>query len=150
MTTEMFSTRLNDLMSIESIGCRELARKIAVNHSCVICWLSGRFYPRYDVLIKLADCFNVSINYLLGIDTGLGEKAFKQNSISNVPERFCEKLQKYMEIERITKYRLSKKIKIGQTTLTKWFNCGSMPETAILIRIANLMGQTVDFLLSRE
>ncbi|MBR2646940.1 MAG: helix-turn-helix transcriptional regulator [Clostridia bacterium] len=47
------------------------------------------------------------------------------------------------------KHKLAERLEVGQCTLSRWFT-GSMPETAILIRIANLLDISLEELLGRE
>ena len=55
-----FSKRLKDLMEMEGLSNRALSMKINVGRASIRLWLSGRFYPRYDALIKLAAFFEVN------------------------------------------------------------------------------------------
>ena len=59
-------------------------------------------------------------------------------------------MNNYLVKEKLSKYMLAKKINVGQSTLNRWFNGKSMPETAVLMRIADLMSESVDYLLGRE
>lgn len=70
--------------------------------------------------------------------------------VEEVPARFLKILNKYMEIEGYTKYKLAKLLGMGQTTLNRWFERGSMPETSTLIKLSVLMKEPLDYLLSRE
>lgn len=47
-----FSKRLKDLMEMEGLSNRALSMKINVDRASIRLWLSGRFYPRYDALIR--------------------------------------------------------------------------------------------------
>ena len=49
---------------------RELAEKMGMSKSTVGMYEMGRREPDYETLEKIADFFNVDINYLLGKDTG--------------------------------------------------------------------------------
>ena len=144
-TSDSFSKRLNDLMTTENISRKRLCSKIKVQRKSLYCWLKGSNYPQYDALIKLADYFKVSINFLLGISNETYNSV--HCPIEEVQNQLCIKLKTYMEENSLTKYALAKKIGVGQCTLERWFSCNSMPETAVIVRIAKAMKQSVDSLL---
>ena len=142
---DKFSKRLVDLMTTENINRRQLCLKIGVQRKSLYCWLKGVNYPQYDALIKLSDFFKVSVNFLLGISND--DYNLERCSIDDVQKLFCSKLIIFMKENSLTKYAFAKKIGIGQSTMERWFKCGGMPETAVLIRISKATGYSVDYLL---
>ena len=85
-----FSKRLKDLMEMEGLSNRALSMKINVDRASIRLWLSGRFYPRYDALIKLAAFFNVSIDYLIGLENVTDNNVRKAVSMEEVQcQEFC-------------------------------------------------------------
>lgn len=73
MYLEKFSKRLKELMELEGFSIRALSLKIKVERRSIQLWLAGKFFPRYDALIKLSIYFGVRIDYLLGLDDTLIE-----------------------------------------------------------------------------
>ena len=73
MYLEKFSKRLKELMELEGLSVRALSLKINVERRSIRLWLAGKFFPRYDALIKLSVFFGVRIDYLLGRDDTLIE-----------------------------------------------------------------------------
>ena len=144
-SSNAFSKRLTDLMTTENISRRQLCAKINVQRKSLYSWLNGRNYPQYDALIRLVDYFTVSINFLLGISDEV--YCCEHCPIDEVQTQFCSKLRGFMKEKSLTRYSFAKKIGVGQTTFDRWFKCNSMPEIAVLIRIAKAMGQSVDYLL---
>lgn len=71
MYLEKFSKRLKELMELEGFSIRALSLKIKVERRSIQLWLAGKFFPRYDALIKLSIYFGVRIDYLLGLDDTL-------------------------------------------------------------------------------
>ena len=47
----------------------EVSNKLCAINQCVANWKNDSILPSVDVLIKLAKSFNVSTNYLLGLDS---------------------------------------------------------------------------------
>ncbi len=62
-----FCERVIQLMKQEGLTQKELAEKINVTEASVSRYLKGERVPRIDVLVKLSNVFNVSIEYLQGL-----------------------------------------------------------------------------------
>lgn len=62
----MFRFRLKELRG--SMSQQELANQLHVSRGAVGMWESNERMPNYKMLIKIANYFNVSIDYLLGND----------------------------------------------------------------------------------
>lgn len=149
MSLEVFSARLKELMQEEKTSARKLAKTLNLQRKSVFLWLNGKYYPKYDALIKLADYFEVNVSYLLGITDKIafvqktGEKPSSQ-------EIFRARLTGYMTEKGVTAYKMSKRLGIGQTVFKRWLIKGAMPETANLIKLALVMDESVEYLLGLE
>lgn len=64
---ESFIKKLSILLEEKNITQRELAEKINVTEVTISRYLSGERSPRIEIVNKIADFFNVSIDYLLGV-----------------------------------------------------------------------------------
>lgn len=60
-----FSQRLSEIMSERNISAYRLAKEIAVHQTTIKNWLDGKT-PRIEHMQKIADYFNVSIEWLTG------------------------------------------------------------------------------------
>ena len=151
MSIERFAERLNDLMRSEQVSRRALSLKTGLQRKSILNWLEGNYDPRYDALITLADFFRVSSDYLVGISKSNESKiVVGKTPAEEAPARFLEILNRYMQTEGYTKYKLAKLLDMGQTTVNRWFEQGSMPETSTLIKLSAVMKEPLDYLLSRE
>lgn len=65
---EKFSYRLTVLLDENNITQTELAKKIGTTNVTICRYISGERTPRIDVLIKICSVFNVSLDFLLGIE----------------------------------------------------------------------------------
>jgi len=65
-TGKVFSDRLKFLRKSKDISQEEFARAINVSRSAVALWETGRSYPNFDILIQIANFFDVSVDYLTG------------------------------------------------------------------------------------
>lgn len=62
----MFQERLKQLRKDRKVTQVQLAAHLGYYHSAVVKWESGQCEPSYDILIKIADYFDVTLDYLLG------------------------------------------------------------------------------------
>ena len=61
-----FSERLKELRREKNLLQSELAKDLHVCKSAISGWEIGRNQPNYDLLIEIAEYFEVTIDYLLG------------------------------------------------------------------------------------
>lgn len=60
--------RLRELRTEKNLLQKDLAEKLGVDRTTYSKYESGASEPNYETLLKLADIFDVSIDYLLGRD----------------------------------------------------------------------------------
>ena len=61
-----FAEQLNSLRLESGLSSSQLAEKLNVSTRLVSYWENGQRECDFDMLIKIADLFSVSIDYLLG------------------------------------------------------------------------------------
>lgn len=66
----MLNQRLRALRQGQNISQVELARRLGVTKQSVSNWENDNIQPSIEMLVKLAQAFSVSTDYLLGIDQG--------------------------------------------------------------------------------
>ncbi len=86
----MLSGRLKTLRSQHKMTQEELAKLIGVERSSVGKYESANVIPSAEVLTKIADIFNVSIDYLLGRDDNIS-KVSATDEVNNLPPEVTEK-----------------------------------------------------------
>lgn len=100
--------RLKDLRRKNGVSLKELAFFLCVKPSTISYYEKGSRNPSFKHLIELSNYFNVSINYLCGIDLENEEDIEKLNVLLNkhpqVYEYLCKdirnsiiKLEKYVK-----------------------------------------------------
>ena len=62
-----FNERLKQLSQQEGLTQRELAKSIEVGRTTISEYESGKIVPKHEGLLKLANYFNVSVDYLTGV-----------------------------------------------------------------------------------
>jgi len=63
-----FGKKIKELRQQKLLTQEQLAKRLWVTKSIISAYESGTKFPSLDMLIKLAATFNVSTDYLLGID----------------------------------------------------------------------------------
>lgn len=58
--------RIKELMSVEKISQYSLAKKLEISQSTICNWLNGKKEPSIESLWKLAEYFDVTIDFLVG------------------------------------------------------------------------------------
>ena len=61
-----FSERINELRIENNLSRAELAQKLNVSVRLISYWENGQRECDFDMIIKIADLFSVSIDYLIG------------------------------------------------------------------------------------
>lgn len=71
---EIFVERLNKLLTENKISKYRLAKDLKLSKQTVLWWCAGINEPRISYLHKLAVYFNVTSDYLLGLEDEAGTK----------------------------------------------------------------------------
>lgn len=84
-------TKLFEIMGQRGIKAKELSEAIGASTGNISDWKSGRSSPSIEVLPKIAEFFNVSTDYLLGLD----DKPNKKENSSPLSKNEKECLTKF-------------------------------------------------------
>lgn len=68
--------RIEELRSENELTQKQLAKKIGVSETAISFWENGVNEPKASYLNKLAQCFNVTTDYLLGLEDEFGTPIF--------------------------------------------------------------------------
>lgn len=68
MANKTFGNRVKKLRNERGLSMDKLAEILGITKSRISMWENNGVVPRDDLLLKLSDYFNVSIDYLLGND----------------------------------------------------------------------------------
>ena len=63
---EIFQKRLTELRELNEFTQREMAAKLGIKQPSYLRYENGTSEPKQEVLVKIADIFDVSVDYLLG------------------------------------------------------------------------------------
>ena len=65
---KIFCERLKELREEKQISINKLAKELNVDHSTIVRWEKGERVPTIDNLYLVAVYFNVSADYLIGLE----------------------------------------------------------------------------------
>lgn len=88
-----FSERLKTLRKRDNISQNVLAKTLGITRASVNAWEMGISYPNAQSLILLAKYFNVSVDYLLGIDN---RTLLDISGLDSKGQELISKIVKYM------------------------------------------------------
>ena len=88
-----FSERLKTLRKRDNISQNALAKTLGITRASVNAWEMGISYPNAQSLILLAKYFNVSVDYLLGIDD---RKFLDISGLDPTGQELISKMVKYI------------------------------------------------------
>ena len=81
----MFNQTLKDLINSSGKTAKEIAKKTNISQAAMSYYINGKTEPTLNILITLADYFNVSMDYLVGRENDYGLVEVKNDL--NVKER---------------------------------------------------------------
>ena len=82
--------RLNELFDADPRNDTEIAEKLNVSKQTVCSWRNGRRSPKKSVLIKIAELYGVSIEWLMGFDV---DRMYKPRDYNEGLKDRIDKLQ---------------------------------------------------------
>lgn len=88
-------TRIVKLRNEKHITQEELSKNIGINRSTLAMYETNKTEPNLETLIKLADYFQVSVDYLIGHDNAIMKRPY-----SEIAENFIKEFQELFSEER--------------------------------------------------
>ncbi len=82
----MLNERIKELRQSYQLNQVELAKVLNVSKQCVSNWENDNVLPSIEMLIKIAKYFNVSTDYLLGLEDGnkISVKGLSDKEIAHI------------------------------------------------------------------
>ncbi|MDE7439877.1 MAG: transcriptional regulator [Clostridia bacterium] len=144
-TLAKLSDTLNELMLLNGLTEQSLADKSGIPISCISSYVRGSQAPYLDTLVKLAECFNCSIDYLLGRTDKACEKTY------NNPVAFAQRFKELLKTNDCLSYSETfGKMDISKSSFYEWKRGKSLPTLDKLVKLAEFFDCSVDFLSGRE
>ncbi|MDD4291843.1 MAG: helix-turn-helix transcriptional regulator [Clostridia bacterium] len=140
-----FAESLKLLMAERSLDCKSLSMEINHNIYAIYHWTSGKgkYMPSVDSLVKLADYFGCSLEYLLGM-----EQSNRLTSPRPLPN-FGEWFKTVVKEKGYSLSGLAKQSHMNNVSFYEWIN-GARPSIDSLIKVAAVLECSLDYLIGRE
>ncbi|MGE5544680.1 MAG: helix-turn-helix domain-containing protein [Bacillota bacterium] len=95
--------RLVELRKKKGLSQAALSKQLGINRSTYAEWEIGRRRPELDSLIKLAEFYGISTDFILGLDRA-SRAAGHDDSLSDLPEEARKSVEEFIEFVR-NRYR---------------------------------------------
>lgn len=135
---------LLDLISDSGLTLKETAERIGIPATCLTDYLLEKHQPAVESIIKIADYYNCSVDFLLGRETE------KQNLTFKTCPPFQEQLRYLKNYFNCSSYRFFNGTKISKSAYYSWLRGAHKPTLDNIIDLADEFDCRVDFILGRE
>ncbi len=139
-----FGERLKELMEERALTAPALAAKLNTDRTNITRYIKGERAPLFNNFISLAEFFDCSADYLLGLTDYPPE-----NTRFTAPPPFGERLKEVIKFCGLTQYKLEKSGEFSSSELFNWVSGKKLPSVESLVKLATFMKCSVDFLLGR-
>ncbi len=141
--SEEFKQRFLELISEFDCKKSEIPKLLNIDYNVFIKITEFGIIPKPVVLIRIADYFNISVEYLLGrTDNPYFVKAELEST-------FLERYQILKTENKFTDYSLAQKLHITTSYTTNWKNKKYLPSIINLIELSEIFKVSIDYLLGR-
>lgn len=144
MILSNFSESLAELISEKNLTPSQFADDIGCGRGTISRYLHAQKMPKISLLVRIADYFECSVDYLLGREIEKYPRVF-----SSCPT-FQERLPILCQQLHVTKYRLQKETGIAESAIYSWQSGTSSPSLENVLKIADTFDCSVDFILGRS
>lgn len=141
--SEKFKKRFLEL--IDDLDCKksEIPKLLNVDYNVFIKITEFGVIPKPVILIRIADYFNTSVEYLLGrTDNAYFFKAENKTS-------FLNRYQLLKSENKMTDYAVAQKLHVTTSYTTNWKNKNYTPSIVNLIELSEIFKVSIDYLLGR-
>lgn len=144
----MFKTRVKEARKRKGLTQKQLATYLNLSANAICEWEKGRSEPSFDTLKKIADYFGVSVNYLLGFDECNFDK--KITSLQENTLNISQVIKTLRTEHKLTQKQLAEKIGSSAKNIWAYENGFSNPPLEACVKLANIFGVSIDYLVGRE
>ena len=138
-----FQERLQELLEENGLNRLQLSKKINISFETLNGYFNKDFYPELSIARKIANYFNCSLNYLMGLS-----EDFNTKEINSLP--FIETVKKLIKDNNLSIKRLMSAINMDETNFYRWQRGNCKPAMSSLIAIAKYFDVSIDYLVCSE
>lgn len=125
----MFGDRLTKLRTERNISMKQCANELGIPYTTYVSYEKNEREPKAEQLMKLADYFDVSLDFLLG-----------RNKSHNIRYNLASNLSKLLTENKsfITKKQLSQLLGVTPSAITNWTKGSNSPDIELLVKICDI------------
>lgn len=138
-----FGETLSELMEEHNLSVKELAERAQIKRSNIYCYLRGERLPSVGAVVSLADFFNCSVDYLLGLSDHNFSGQFKP-----CPP-FTERLDYLIKYFGMTTYKVYTQTEVSKARFFDWRSGRHKPSLDNIVKLAEVFDCSTDFVLGR-
>lgn len=138
-----FAEILESLMLEKELNASKLSKEVGINVSSISRYLRSERAPTVENIVKLADFFECSVEFLLGRET----TQYKRSYFARPP--FAEQLKVVKERYNCTWQYFYQTENISASRFYEWKNGKHSPSLDCVVTLADRFECTVDFILGR-
>lgn len=154
--------RLRELRGEKGITQKELARVLNVCPQTVGYYENSVNMPTPEMLIKIADYFDVTVDYLLGLEGGCEDlgKCISSDSKSTktscfqeedgIGSTFSVRLKELRNERQLTQKRLSEILSLSKNTICEYEKGRAEPSLDCLLKLSDIFEVSVDYLIGKS
>jgi len=139
-----FGETLCDLMFEKDLTTKAFAAELGIPAPTVTRYRKAQHAPSVENLLKIADYFHRSTDFLLGLEPENSCLTFRP-----CPP-FSTQIVYLAKHFHLTYYRFCRTVKIPESTFFEWKSGESMPSLENIKKIADYFDCRIDFILGRE
>ena len=128
--------RYEECRLLRNMSQKFVALSVGVSPPMVSQWESGAKEPSKETLLKLANLFDVTTDYLLGRDDN-------QKDAADFPQRFLSLRKQF----KLTQEKAGEIVNLSQRTVAHWESGKRCPSIPTLIDLAKKFNVSIDYLL---
>lgn len=141
----MFAEKFKELRESLDINKKNMAKFLNVGPSTVSMWEQDKRTPDKEMLVRIADFFDVSIDYLFG-RTNIKNDNEVILKMSTFAQRFKElRLEKNKTQKELATY-----FNKSDALISKYENGKAVPEFNFLIELSDFFGVSIDYLVGKN
>ncbi len=138
-----FQKRINELAIETYLKKADIAKAGNFDYRSLSNALVYGIVPTTSTLIKMADYFKVSINYLLG-------RTDKNDYIESSNETFQVRFEKLCNEKGVSHYKVSQECFFDKSNISRWLSKNYLPTLEILDMITKYFNVSIDYVLGRS
>ncbi len=94
----MLGEKIRELRKVKKISQEEFAMAMGYSRPLIVNWEKGTRDPDTQALLKIADYFNVSIDYLMGREDYYGNYYHRELMQSDLSDKECAMLKEFRSL----------------------------------------------------